>query len=114
MPIVLFFIGVILITAGIRGTDEDLANLIKGDFENSGNQRGFLSWLSAVIIVGLLGYIEPIKPISRGFLVLIVVVLFLSRGGFFDKFMQGIQPLNGSQPNANNPNAIHPELSGAN
>jgi|SRR6185295_6286470 len=110
MPIALFFVGVVFITAGIRGTDEDLINLVKGDFENKDGQRGFISWITAILIIGALGYIEPIKPISRAFLVLVVIVLFLTRGGFFDKFIKGIQPLNEPTTGAPNQPAKLPNL----
>ena len=104
MPIAFFIVGFVLVAAGVRGTDDDLLQLVKGDFENKNNQRGFISWIAAILIVGALGYIEPIKPVSRAFLVLIVVVLFITRGGFFDQFLKGIQPLN--QPQTGTPNQL--------
>lgn len=104
MPIAFFIVGFVLVTAGVRGTDNDLLQLLKGDLENKGNQRGFISWIAAILIIGALGYIEPIKPVSRAFLVLVVIVLFVTRGGFFDKFIKGIQPLN--QPQTGTPNQL--------
>lgn len=88
MPFAFLLTGALLIIAGIRGTDEDLFNLVKGDFTG---KPSFISWLFAILLIGSLGYIEPIKPVSRAFLFLVLVVLFLSNGGVFQKFVQGIE-----------------------
>ena len=109
MPFAFLLTGALFVIAGIRGTDGDLFNLVKGDFTGKPN---FITWLFAILLIGSLGYIEPIKPVSRAFLILIVIVLFLSNGGVFQKFEQGIE--GAPQPNANNPNALNPELSGTN
>src|SRR5258706_8292471 len=89
MPFAFLLLGVIFITAGVRGTDDQLVTLIKGDFTSENGKPSFIAWLVAILLVGALGYIEPVKPVSRAFLVLIVVVLFLSNGGFFEKFIAG-------------------------
>jgi hypothetical protein len=86
MPFALIIVGIVLVTAGVRNTTSDLFTLVKGDFSTANGQESFLSWLVAILIVGSLGYIEELKPLSRAFLVLLIVVLFLSNGGFFDKF----------------------------
>lgn len=89
MPFAFLIIGITFIVAGVRGTDGDLVSLVKGDFTSENGKPSFIAWLVAILLIGALGYIEPIKPISRAFLVLVVVVLFLSNGGFFQKFIIG-------------------------
>lgn len=42
--------------------------------------------MTAILIIGALGYIKEIAPLSRAFLVLVVVVLFLKSGGVFQQF----------------------------
>lgn len=88
MPFAFLLLGSMFVIAGVRGKDEQLFTLIKGDFSG---KPSFLSWMVAVLLIGALGYIEPIKPISRALLVLIVIVLFLTNGGFFQKFTQGVE-----------------------
>lgn len=88
MPFAFLMLGALFVIAGVRGKDGQLFTLIKADFSGKPN---FLTWMVAVLLVGSLGYIEPIKPVSRALLVLIVIVLFLTNGGFFQKFAQGVE-----------------------
>lgn len=85
MPFVLFAIGVLLVVSAVRGTQSQLFTLLKGDFSGSGS---FVPWLISILAIGALGYINAIKPIVNAFLALVIVVLFLSNGGFFSKFTQ--------------------------
>lgn len=94
MPFAFLIIGALFVTAGIRGTDEQLFTLIKGDFSSQSGKPSFIGWLFAILLIGGLGYIELIKPVSRAFLFLILIILFLSNGGFFQKFVQGIESSN--------------------
>lgn len=96
MPFAFLIVGAMFIVAGVRGTDSQLFSLIKGDFTSTDKQPSFISWLFVILLIGSLGYIEPIKPVSRAFLVLVIIVLFLSNGGFFDKLVSGIE--GASQP----------------
>lgn len=89
MPFVLIFMGAVLVAAAVRGTQGQLFTLIRGDFSGPNN---FIYWVVSILMVGALGYVPKLKPISDGFLVLIIVVLFLRRGtGFFDQFTRQIQ-----------------------
>lgn len=78
MPIVLLVIGSFLLVSGARGKQDDLFGLVKGDFSGPNN---FLYWFLAIAIIGSIGYIKPLEPISKGFIWLLVVVLFLVNGG---------------------------------
>ena len=88
MPLALLLIGGILVITAVKGTWNDLFNVVKGDFQG---QNNFLYWLVAIVGIGLLGFVKPIRPISDAFLVLVVVVLFLSHKGFFQKFQEAIK-----------------------
>jgi hypothetical protein len=93
MPFALLIIGIVLIVAAVRNkvTDSDdntgLVTLIKGDFTGPNN---FTYWLVAILILGAFGYIESIRPLSRIFMVLVIITLFLSNGGFFEKFQSQV------------------------
>lgn len=87
MPFTFLAIGTLLIVAGVRGTDEKLWTLLKGDFQNS---PSFLPWVVSILLIGALGYISSLKTFSRAFLTLVIVVLFLSNGGFFQRFQQAV------------------------
>lgn len=88
MPYALLFVGILFLVVGFRGTQEEFLNLLKGDFTGEGN---FLYWIVSLMVVGAIGFIPKLKPISDGFLVLILVVLFLKRGpGFFSQFQSQV------------------------
>lgn len=92
MPFALLIAGSVLLIASARGKQDDLFSLLKGDFTGPNN---FVYWFFAILVVGAVGYIPKLKPISVGFLTLIVLVLFLKRGdpngiggGFFAQLTQ--------------------------
>lgn len=83
MPFALLAIGILLVIAAYNNTQDVLAAQIKKDFSG---KTGFIYWIAAIVLVGALGYIRPLQPVSRGFLALILVVLFLTNSGAFAKF----------------------------
>lgn len=85
MPFVTLIIGLALITSAVRDKQNDLFTLIKGDFTG---QNSFAPWIISLLVIGGLGYVKGIKPITDAFLVLVILVLFISNGGFFQKFTQ--------------------------
>lgn len=94
MPFALLIIGVVLITAGVRNSQDDLFKLVKGDFTGDSN---FFFWFVSILFIGAIGYVKALKPISTAFLVLVLLVLFLTKGnpssssgGFFAKFTQAL------------------------
>jgi uncharacterized membrane protein HdeD (DUF308 family) len=91
MPILILFVGVLLIAAGINNKIGNLKDLITEDFRPSGSIPGFHVWVIAIIAAGSLGYIKAFKPFANAFLVLIFVGLLLSNKGFFEKFTSAIQ-----------------------
>lgn len=84
MPFALIIAGIVLILVGYQGTQDDFFSMLKNDVPKFG------VWAVAIFVVGAIGYIPKLKDISNAFLVLIVVVLFLSNKGFFSQFNQAI------------------------
>lgn len=82
MGFIVIFIGLFLAITAVRNKHGELADLVKGDFTGPNN---FFSWIIALVVIGGLGYIKPLKPITDAFLVLLILVLFLSNGAFFDR-----------------------------
>lgn len=111
MPFALLIIGVWLLIAGVRDTagpatqPGTLFYLLHGDFTGPNN---FIYWFLAIVLIGALGYIPRLKPLSTAFLALVLVVLFLKKGnasgvggGFFGQFLSGIgvsQTATGTSP----------------
>jgi hypothetical protein len=87
MPFTLLAIGLVLLVAAVRNTQDDLFALVKGDFTG---QKNFVYWILAFLVVGAIGRIPKLKPFSNAFLVLIIIVIFISNKGFFAKFQEAI------------------------
>lgn len=97
MPFALIFVGLILVTAGVRNKTGELYTLVKGDIESQPGHPGYIYWLFSILVIGALGYIEELKGLSRAFMALIIVILFLKAGnpsgiggGFFSQLNQGL------------------------
>lgn len=102
MPFALLIIGIVLLVASVRNTQNDLFTLVRGDFTGSGN---FIFWMISILIIGSVGYIPKLRPISVGFLILVVLVLFLTKGnpqgaggGFFAQFTNALNTTQRAQP----------------
>lgn len=87
MPFVLIGTGVLLIITGVKGNPTQLYTLLQGDFTGKNN---FLYWMLSILLIGFLGYIEKLQPLSRAFMFLVIVVLFLHNEGFLTKFQQQV------------------------
>jgi hypothetical protein len=87
MPFILIMFGVLLILVGYQGTQVQFFGLLKGDFTGSGN---FVYWVVSILIIGGIGYVPKLKSLSDSFLVLVLLVLFISHKGFFAQFNQQI------------------------
>jgi len=86
-------IGLVLIIVGFRGETDKFVSTVREDFTG---QPNFLYWVVAVFAIGSLGAIKPLRPISDGFFVLILVVLILSNRGFFGELTRQINAPNGA------------------
>lgn len=99
MSFVLIIIGVFILVAGVRGTQNELWQLLQGDFSPSQQKQGqhsFTAWFLAILIIGAVGYVKDLRSLSRAFLALIIIVLFLSNGGFFANFFSSLGISSGS------------------
>ncbi len=87
MPFVFLALGLMLIITGARNTQDDLFTLVKSDFAGTtgGISGSFLPWILAIMAIGALGFIKPIRPVSDAFLLLVIIVLFLSNKGVFNQ-----------------------------
>mgnify|MGYP000937111909 CR=1 FL=1 len=87
MPFILIFIGVAFMVVAWRDTYTDLLELIKKDFTGENN---FLMWFLSLFILGAIGYIRPLREISRALMVLVAVSMILSNRGLFEKLREQI------------------------
>lgn len=94
MPFALLIIGAVLLTAAVRNTQSQLYSLVLGDFTGPAN---FVFWVFSLLVIGAVGYIPKLKPISVAFMTLVILVLFLKRGnpanvggGFFTQLTSAL------------------------
>jgi hypothetical protein len=100
MPFVLVIIGSVLLITSIKNTygtktpqgSPGLGGLLQGDFTGTSN---FTYWVFALLIIGSIGYIPKLKPVSNALLGLVILVLVLTKGnpsgvggGFFAQLTQ--------------------------
>ena len=97
MPFAFLIVGIMLVVSGVRGKTATLLGLVKNDFTG---QKNFIYWTVSILLIGSLGYVDDLKPLSRAMLVLVICVLILSNGGFFQLFNQALQGLGNSSDNS--------------
>ena len=96
MPFVLIIAGIVLLVAAVRNTQQCLFFLLGHDFTG---QNNFIYWFLSILIIGAIGYIPKAKPISDGFLILVILTLILKeKSGFFDMFQKQISQTQTSSP----------------
>lgn len=88
MPFALIIVGILLLVSGVKGTQSDLYKLVESDFTGTNN---FVYWSLSILVIGCLGYVPQLRSISRMFMLLVILVLFLKKGsGFFTQFQQAV------------------------
>lgn len=97
MPFVFAIIGIVMVTAGVRGTSQSLLTLLKGDLTGTNN---FFYWIAAIGIIGALGYVQDLRAFSRALLALVIIVLVIrdneqGTGGLFTQFESAIKQISG-------------------
>ena len=99
MPFAFIGLGLLLLVVAIRGTQNDLFVLLKSEFTGS---NSFPVWALAIVLLGAVGYIKPLRPISDGLLFLVLLVIVLKNGGdIFAKFDTAVaHPVAPSEPAA--------------
>jgi hypothetical protein len=88
MPYVLVLFGTILFVAGIRNTQAQLWSLVVGDVSG---QDSFLVWIAALAVVGGIGYIPKLKPLSIALMTLLLLVLIIKNNGVFAQLSSFVQ-----------------------
>lgn len=102
MSFVLLIVGAVLLMAAIRGTTDQLFGLLKNDFTGPNN---FIYWLLSIVVVGSLGYVPKLKPLSTAFLALIIIALVFSKknAAFFSLFTSQLATTQKPPPATTNP-----------
>jgi len=88
MVVGVLILGVLLISAGLKGTEHELGQQIAGDMLGT---DGFIGWIAAIAVIGGLGYIPALETPSRYMLALLFVVIVLRNGGVFQQAQAAIQ-----------------------
>lgn len=84
MPFVFIVVGIGLVVVAIRGTQATAFQLLQSEFSGP---NSFVKWALALFILGGLGYVPVIRPITRALLLLVLLVIFLKNGkGLFAQF----------------------------
>jgi hypothetical protein len=82
MIFVALVIGIVLIVAAIRNSQNAL-------FADLGQDvPGYVVWAAALVAVGAIGWIPGLKPVSRGLLALVLVVLIVNN---YKAILAGVQ-----------------------
>lgn len=82
MILVALFIGAILIVAAIRNSQGALFAALYQDVP------GYVIWAAAIFAVGAVGFIPGLKPVSRGLLALVIVVIVMNN---YQKILAGFK-----------------------
>lgn len=93
MPFALAIIGILFMVTAIKGTTSSFFSLVASDFQGSGN---YVYWVVSILVIGSIGYVKRLQPISDMFLALVLIVLFLQNKGFFAQFTSAIQSGSGN------------------
>lgn len=87
MPYVLLIAGLLLAWLDYLGAGNIRAAISLFKEEVFDGTPPFWKWLGAIIIVGLLGYVDDLKPIAQALLTLILVVMLLSHKSSFSQIV---------------------------
>jgi len=88
MPLFVIIVGLVLLVSAVRGTEKDLFAALSDDFTGNNN---FFTWVIALAILAALGSVKEIRPVTQGFLFLVLLVIFLQNKGIVQKFIDEIK-----------------------
>lgn len=71
MILIALAIGIILIVAAVRNSQAALFDALKTDVP------GYVVWAAAIVAVGAVGWVPGLRPVSRGLLALVILVIIL-------------------------------------
>lgn len=84
MPLFFLIIGLLLVVTAVRGTTGNFARRLADDVSG-----GYLKWLAAIVVVGLIGFVPGLKLPSRYLIALAALVVMLRSGsGFISKLAE--------------------------
>lgn len=81
MLLIVLVIGAVLVVAAIRNSQGALFSALYEDVP------GYITWAAAILAIGAVGFVPGLKPVSRGLLALVLVVIIMRNyqniiGGF--------------------------------
>ena len=89
MPFVFAVLGILLLVIAIQGTQVQAFTMLKSEFSGS---NSFIVFAAAIVILGALAYIKPIRPIMFGMIGLVLLGLILAnKGGFFSQLNNALR-----------------------
>lgn len=89
MPFVFIILGLLFLVVAIRGTQAQFFALLRSEFVGA---NSFVPWASAIVILGLIGYARPVRPVTDALIGLIILAMLLAnRGGFFAQFNSALR-----------------------
>lgn len=106
----LLILGLMLIATALKGTEHELAQELQMDLFGAG---GFVIWIVAILLLAGVGYIPGLHDLSRLFMVLLLVVIFLGNAGVFAQFQKALQGVSAAGPAPSNPVPGIPSSTGA-
>lgn len=109
MSFALIIIGLAAVMTALNNTWKTAPDGGKGLFPQLAADfftEGYLYWVSALVIVGFVGYVPQLRKPADAFLVLILVAMLLKNGGFFAQFETAIQGTAGSANPVQPANAV--------
>lgn len=91
MPLLLIFIGLLLVITGFQDSYKALGSQVQKDFTGQDN---FFYWLLALAALGALGYFNKLKTFSDVIMGLIILVMIVSKNQgvtFFENLIPSLQ-----------------------
>jgi hypothetical protein len=111
MILIALLIGAVLLVAAIRNSQDALFAALGQDVPE------FVIWAAAIFAVGALGFIPGIKPVARGLVALVLIVIVLSNYSAilagFDALAASNTSTAGGQPNTQGSLSGSPLASGS-
>lgn len=97
MALAILFIGILLVASGIKGTEHELGAQLADDLTGT---DGFLIWLGAIVLLGLISKIPGFETPSKYFLALVLVAVLLNNSSLIANLQSAlVNPLqDGSAP----------------
>jgi len=99
MPFIFLIVGLMLLVIGVRGQSNTAITLLQNEFTGA---NSFIQWFLAIMILGLVGYYKPIKPLADGLIGLVILAMILNEQtqnnifGALESAFQNTQPSAGT------------------